>query len=193
MQEVFYFFLLFRGEKMIERKVEMVDDSIVITDSSELLAGRADISYEKGETKLHPTEATEPKTDYDKRLELDKKRTGWKEPHRKNPDRQHVCGVCGTEYEGRPNKRFCGKKCRDIYNIRKYRAKKREEANFKPHYGKSGEVYFMKTMDRKKTVVFVPALCTINRRKAEKHLRERFPDDMNVEDYITQVKEVIKK
>jgi len=175
---------------MNKPKVEFLNGVIEITDNSEITPKRADVSDEDGQSlRAEGLGGITPEST----LKTDKKRTGWHEPHTKT-QMLHKCPICGTEYEGRPNKKYCCKKCQEVGKKRKQRAKKREIANFKPYRGTAGQVYFLLTKGRyKESIAYVPAIFATTRAKAEEYLKETYKDDIELDDYITQVNEVIPK
>ena len=175
--------------------LEMVFDEEDEYSGEELLAGRADINQEQDRmgryTSTYGLGGME--TDLDKKIRADEKRLGWSEPHKAKGIAKR-CPVCGVIYRGRANQKYCSVRCRKTAEMRRYRAKKRELRDFKPHRGKAGEVYFMSYPEpNREEISFIPAIFALDRAAAEKYLRENFEGDPHLDDYIEQMKEVIKK
>lgn len=155
------------------------EDGSIEVDNTELLNERADVENATAPLGGVNSEST---------LNNNKRRVKWHEPTHKPTDVLHICPVCNTRYFGRPNKAYCSTRCREVAKKRRQRQHKREIRDFKPHRGKTGEVYFMSNSEK---IAFIPATNAENRTKAKKYLEEAFPDPGN--DYYNQIKGVIRK
>ena len=155
--------------------------------------GRADISDEPGPSKLATDELGGVKSPLEHKLEGDERRLKWTEPHSyKGGEVLHTCPICGTNFKGKTNKKYCCTGCRKIAENRRYQAKKRELRNFKPYRGKAGEVYFIAEVEGREVITFVPAFYGDSRKRASEYIKENYPED-KTDDYIEQIKEVIRK
>lgn len=93
-------------------------------DNTELLGTRSDMSDES-ETLQNPNPGCAT-TKLEKTLKADEKRLNWHEPRKpKQTDVLHICPICGTQYYGRPNKKYCDTPCKEIAKKRRQRAAKK--------------------------------------------------------------------
>lgn len=158
-------------------------------DGSELLAQRADVMRDKttneGLGSIEHGEETQE-------LRQDIKGVGWVEPStaKRKGEKVHVCPICGIKFVGRPNKKFCSPRCKKTSDMRSYRAK--DLTKFKPHQGKSGEIYF-KTEGAEQKITFVPAMYCDNLITAIDWLKKNYEGDKYVGDYIEQVKRAFER
>jgi len=164
----------------------------------ELLPQRADINEERTrEGKYKGTYGLGgQKSELDKKLEMDMKRTGWSEPHSKTEIPHKVCPVCGTHFIGKPNQKYCSARCRHTAKMRAYRARQRAKKNFKPHRGSVGEIYILtKWRDGTYRETFIPADYTKTEEEAIAYIERTFSDSKkrDIEDYKEQVRELFRR
>jgi hypothetical protein len=66
--------------------------------------------------------------------------------------------------------------------------------NFKPHRGKSGEIYFIsKGKDGRDSITFIPAFWSNSEERANKYIDEHYEGDKEKYYYKQQIKEVIRE
>lgn len=171
--------------------IRYIKDGSIEIDNSELLSHRADVDINT-EFKGHRGGLGGMSGGEENMLEADKRRTQWSEPTHKDTDVKHKCLVCGTNYWGRPNKKYCTTRCKEVGKKRRQRKRKRDIRDFKPYRGTAGEVYFMSFVNRKEVITFVPAFNADTRARAKKYIEDTYPPEI-VNDYNEQVKEVIRK
>jgi len=164
----------------------------------ELLPQRADINEERSRTGEYKSTygLGGAKTELDRKLEEDMKRTGWSEPHTKSELPHKVCPVCGTHFIGKPNQVYCSKRCRKTAEMRRYRAKERARKGFKPHRGNVGEIYILtKWRDGTYRETFIPADYTKTEGEAIAYIERVFSDSRksDIEDYKEQVRELFRR
>jgi len=164
----------------------------------ELLPQRADINEERTrEGKYTKTYGLGgQKTELEEKLERDMKRVGWSEPHTEERIPHKVCPVCGTHFIGRPNQKYCSKRCRDVASRRAFRARERAKRGFKPHRGSVGEIYILtKWRDGTYRETFIPADYTKTEEEAIAYIERTFSDSRksDIEDYKAQVRELFKR
>ena len=160
--------------------IEIEEDNDFIMSGEEMLRGRADVVFNaKGEPEVY-SEKSKTLKQGTRRVVKDGKVLVI-----------HTCPVCGKEFEGVPQRKYCSTRCKKTAKMRRYRARKRE---LKPHRGKAGEVYFVsQPAPNRQVLTFVPALYAVNREKAIEYLKTNFGHDPHLDDYIEQIKEVIKE
>lgn len=176
---------------MIE-KVEYKENGSIEIHNSELLSGRADMSDEPGEQKLQNEELGGDNRVIEKKLKEDKEKLGWSEPYKGDLAVRHKCPVCGTLFNGRPNKKYCCDRCRKTAEVRRRRKRERDIRDFKPHRGTAGEIYILCEVKGKQVISFIPAFHTENRARAKQYIEDTYPEDVR-DNYMEQVKEVLKK
>jgi len=164
----------------------------------ELLPQRADINEERSRTGEYKSTygLGGQKTELDKKLEEDMKKTGWTEPTHERPIPHKVCPVCGTHFIGRPNQKYCSKRCRETAKKRAYRARERERKNFKPHRGSVGEIYILtRWRDGTLRETFIPADYCKTEEEAIAYIDRVFSDSKryDIEDYKAQVRALFKR
>ena len=165
---------------------------VLVVDSTELLSGRADMSDEPGEQKLQREELGGNNFKVESKLRKDKETLKWSEPDVKSLDVYHVCPICGTKFRGRTNRIYCCPRCKKTAEVRRYRKRKRDLRDFKPHRGHAGEVYILCDVKGKDVISFIPAFYGDTRARAKKYIEDTYPVD-KVDNYFEQVKEVVKK
>ena len=181
-------------------KYEDLDGGILI-DNTEILENRADMSIsniDKTGIEVKPFEGHKAGLgglehgEEENRLKADTLRTGWREPPR-SLSVHHVCPICGTHFSGRTNRVYCCVKCKNVGKQRRLRKRHREDRDFKPYRGTTGEVYYRHDNSGKPEISFIPAFNAESRGKAKRYLESLYSEGGQRDDCIRQVNEVIKK
>lgn len=172
-------------------------EGIITIDNSELLSDRADISMERRDAETFNGDRGGLggiRGEEENKLNHDKRRV-WNEPG--SMEVMHVCPVCNTQFKGRTNMVYCSPKCKELAKKRRQRKRAKDIKGFKPHRGKTGEVYFMSEEGDKKVISFIPAISAESRKKAESYIIENYAEKgtstKQIGNYVAQVNTVIKK
>ncbi|GAH20154.1 unnamed protein product [marine sediment metagenome] len=126
----------------------------------------------------------------EKTLQAHEKKTEWNEP---KTETFRICPVCGTTFKAHGKRIYCSNQCNDIIKHRRYYKRQRIKdaviSKFKPHIGKTGEVYFL---NGKRTISFIPAIHCINLEMAKDWLSKSYQSN-EIESILKQVKGFFSK
>ena len=171
-------------------------EGIITIDNNELLSERADISMERRDPETYNGDRGGLggiRGEEENKLNRDKRHV-WNEPGPGSTEVKHRCPVCNTLFAGRTNMVYCSPKCKELAKKRRQRKKAKDIMNFKPHRGKTGEVYFITNEGGKMIKIsFIPAINAENRTKAKQYIEDNYVGSVLLDNYVTQVNTVIKK